>query len=760
MAFASKSLKKTFKTSKKGSGCYTCREEGHRFYECKKNPHKDIICRNCQGKGHMARDCKRKKKEKKEEGGKGYKKTLAFMSTQDTDLSNFWILDSRANHHLSGRRDLFSEFRQVDNADPVEGVSSQPVQVEGIGKIPLLCETETGEIVQIVLEEDRYTPSANVNLASLSKFLNKGAVLHGEGKRMTLQMEGENFLQGENKGTEMIIKTVKPHTYAFTANQGEQCRLWHRSFCHAGWETLAQMAKDSLVEGLPVTPEGLRKASEGLCEDCVMEKQTRKPFYPSIRESEAPLDLIHIDVCGPMQTETAGGSRYFVSFIDDYSRCAAIQLLRSKDQVKKALAAFVARIETQFEGRVKKLQSDRGKYWNKDTQAFCEQKGIIHEKTNPYSGQENGVAERLNRTLMKKARAMLLESGLDHRFWGEAVPTANFVRNRTCTTVHGKTPLEMLTGKKPQVDDLRVFGSTAYVHKPLSKRKKLDAVAENGILLGYEPRTKGYRILRQSDMKTVLISKDVTFDESEKKQPSEELWESSTRESVSPKGDGLKELGGARDLSHVSPLVSPGVGAPLTVEASVRDALEPGTTSNSDIGTEESSISEGERDEDEDVPEERTGEKGSAAPPKRVREPSRRERKPSQKYPNKDLLTANFLSEQPPEKVEPKTCEEALSRPDAELWQGALEEEFASLLENKTWEIRDVPPGAKPIPCKWTFKLKKDEHGNITRYKARLVAKGFKQKKGVDFEEVFAPVSRHVTLRTLLAMAASRDLEI
>jgi hypothetical protein len=155
---------------------------------------------------------------------------------------------------------------------------------------------------------------------------------------------------------------------------------------------------------------------------------------------------------------------------------------------------------------------------------------------------------------MKKARTMLLESGLDHRFWGEAVLTANFVRNRIGTTVHGKTPLEMLTGKKPQVDELRSFGSTAYVHKPPSKRKKLDAVAEKGILLRYEPGTKRYQILRQSDIKTVLISKDVTFDESEKKQPSEELWESSTRESVSPKGDGLEELGGARDLSRVSPL--------------------------------------------------------------------------------------------------------------------------------------------------------------------------------------------------------------
>jgi hypothetical protein len=101
-----------------------------------------------------------------------------------------------------------------------------------------------------------------------------------------------------------------------------------------------------------------------------------------------------------------------------------------------------------------------------------------------------------------------------------------------------------------------------------------------------------------------------------------------------------------------------------------------------------------------------------------------------------------------------------LSGPDSEFWQKAMDEEIVSLLENQTWTAEEVPPGVKTVPVKWVYKIKSDEHGNIERFKARVCAKGYKQTQGVDFEEVFAPVSRQPTLRTLLAVAAVQDLEV
>jgi hypothetical protein len=109
---------------------------------------------------------------------------------------------------------------------------------------------------------------------------------------------------------------------------------------------------------------------------------------------------------------------------------------------------------------------------------------------------------------------------------------------------------------------------------------------------------------------------------------------------------------------------------------------------------------------------------------------------------------------------EPSTLEEALASDQAELWQQAADDEIASLLANGTWELESVPPGVKPIPVKWVFKIKRDANGNVERYKARLVAKGFRQQEGIDFEEVFAPVSKYTTVRTTLALAAVHDQEI
>jgi hypothetical protein len=168
----------------------------------------------------------------------------------------------------------------------------------------------------------------------------------------------------------------------------------------------------------------------------------------------------------------------------------------------------------------------------------------------------------------------------------------------------------------------------------------------------------------------------------------------------------------------VSPLDSPGAGATPTGEASTREDLER----------------------------------------------SQRARKPSSKYLASEWQCANLAkgaeNEAESGKTEPETYSEAISGPDAELWAKAMEEEMASLIENKTWEVKEVPQGVKPVPVKWVFKMKRDQHGNIERYKVRVCAKGFKQTKGVDFEEVFAPVSRQVTLRTLLAVAAAKDLEV
>jgi hypothetical protein len=313
MAFASRSFKQGQGKSKKGSGCYTCGEDGHNTYEREKKEHyRNIKCYNCGKKGHMKKDCRAPKKENGESsgsgGGNGNKKTMAFTTFQGKALSKIWLLDSEATHHLSENRECFSALREVKGDVFVKGVGSEKLRVEGIGKVHLYCETEEGT-VEIILKEVKYTPSADVNLASLSKIVNKGAVLHGEGKVLELQIQGETFLRAENQDNLMVIQTIQPRSRAFVISEAEQPGLWHMWFCHAGWETLAKMVQDNLVDGLPVSAEHFRKAGKTVCEPCVLGKQTKKPFPASSWESSGPFDLIHTDVCGPLQTKIPGENR-------------------------------------------------------------------------------------------------------------------------------------------------------------------------------------------------------------------------------------------------------------------------------------------------------------------------------------------------------------------------------------------------------------------------------------------------------------------
>jgi hypothetical protein len=219
----------------------------------------------------MKKDCRAPRKEKGESsesgGGSGYKRTMAFTTSQGRDMSKIWLLDSGATHHLSGNRECFSELRELDEDEFVEGVGSERLRVEGIGKVLLYCETDEGAVA-IILEEVKYTPSADVNLASL--FLNKGVVLHGEGKVLQLQIQGETFLRAENQDDLMVIQTIQPRSRAFVISEAEQPELWHRRFCHAGWETLTRMAQENLVDGLPVSAERFRKAGKTVCEPCVL----------------------------------------------------------------------------------------------------------------------------------------------------------------------------------------------------------------------------------------------------------------------------------------------------------------------------------------------------------------------------------------------------------------------------------------------------------------------------------------------------------
>ena len=197
----------------------------------------------------------------------------------------------------------------------------------------------------------------------------------------------------------------------------------------------------------------------------VLQENTATPM-PKARERTAShlLEIVHSDVCGPMRIKSVGGAAYFATFRDDRYRWIEVHFLKSKDEVKTAFMKFQELVENQKERRIKILRTDNGLEYNgMDFTYFFEQSGIKRERTVPYTPQQNGVAERMNRTLNDMARCMVIQAGLPQTFWAEAIATAAYIRNRCPTKPLDKmTPYEAWYGSKPNVSHFRTFGSSAW----------------------------------------------------------------------------------------------------------------------------------------------------------------------------------------------------------------------------------------------------------------------------------------------------------
>ncbi|MCP3666763.1 MAG: DDE-type integrase/transposase/recombinase [Gammaproteobacteria bacterium] len=286
---------------------------------------------------------------------------------------------------------------------------------------------------------------------------------------------------------------------------------WHTRFGHLGFDNLKLLQQKNMVLGLSLNMA--EKAQ--FCDGCALGKQTNEPF-PKGQATRAKelLGIIHSDVCGPMQVSSMGGAVYFLSFIDDKSRYVHVDFLKNKSEVFQKFCEFEARVTTLTGQKIKVLRTDNGgEYTSKQFADFCAIKGITHQCTVPYTPQQNGVAERFNRTVEECARSMLQHAGLSMQFWAEAASTAVYLRNRCPTVaVEGMTPYEAWVGQKPGIKHLRVFGCRAFAYTPRVLRKKWDPVSKRSIFLGYGSRTKGFR-LWDLEKKVVFYSRSVSFDE-------------------------------------------------------------------------------------------------------------------------------------------------------------------------------------------------------------------------------------------------------
>jgi transposase InsO family protein len=572
-----------------------------------------------------------------------------------------------------------------------------------------------------MLTEVLFVPGAP-NLLSIAKAAKESATFEFSGDSCRIQ-QGQLCAEAmkSSNGLYMLGSYAKT-ALTMVATSKPTAELWHRRLAHLGYRNLAKLVRDDLIIGIKdLTPAEIEAADKTMCEPCIMGKHHRAPFESSTTKTTKRLELLHMDLSGPMPVESLGGSKYYATVLDDYSGLSIVRPIKRKTHAAEFVKESIILLETQTGERVRKVRTDNGgEYINDYLGEFFKSKGIIHETTAPYTPEQNGKAERLNRTINEKACALLADAGLEQNLWGEAVMTANYARNRSPSTGKDKTPWELMFKIKPDISHMRVFGARAYIHVPKDLRRKLDFVSERGTFIGYEPNTKGYRILL--DTGVIKASRDVIFDEDTR--GGAPAIESNKKPPAEP-APGNNGSGGYTPAAPSAGLLLPP--APAAPTPPAQDTQEPPEESSNYHETQ--------------VPVPLRSGRVSIKP--------------------KDWWVADPVSLSAADPLlEPTTWEEAMSGPYAADWLVACEEEMASLKANNTWELVELPGDAKAIPLKWVFKVKKDDNGDIARFKARLVAKGYMQREGIDYEEVFAPVGKYTTLRTLMALAAGQDLHL
>lgn len=764
-----------------------------------------VRCYNCNELGHISRECKAPKKTAE--------KVLltSFVAREPNDCDD-WFIDSGASGHMTMKRENLFDISSPSNTEVIVADNSR-MKIDCVGNIRLAVVNDRAE--NITVRSVQYVPNLCANLLSVSQMVRSGHTVTFDATGCKI-VNASNELVAKAEMNNNMFKLVRDKNAAscfpaMSAGPSNQL-LWHRRLGHPCYDKLNRLRND-LAQGFDCA--SVRNDS---CIVCLQGKQARKPFNSTGTRAKQLLEIVHSDVCGPFSVTSMGGAKYFLLFLDDFSRMVFVYMLKQKSDVTEKFIEFQRLVENQTSKRIKIFRSDNGtEFVNRRMGDIMKRSGIVHQTSAPHTPQQNGMAERMNRSLVEKARCLMFDGKLRQSFWAEAVSTAAYLINRLPSSGTLRTPFEIWTGSKPDLSNLRVFGCKALAHVPKADRKKFDSKSTDCIMLGYSETTKGYRLYDKVKRK-LITSRDVAFIED---QTGEEVIEASNSctnflsvNSVedTPAADGpineanetaaddeTLEFEAFAEIDANSP--ESNIDSPA-LEANDSDRESP-TNASSASTSELIIVSDESEHDDSDTSWRGDNENDSSSdsdssvatvidltdesffdaadnsanldetlansdpeyvPPNYrpgqyvLARPPNPER--AAKTACIDALRDTSFVVKSAEVGDPISVKAAMNRSDAHLWQAAMKSEYDSLIENCTWELSDLPQNRRPIDCKWVFKTKRDANGEIVRHKARLVIKGCAQRYGIDYAETYAPVVRYSSIRYLLSMAARFDFEI
>ncbi|GJZ53634.1 putative ribonuclease H-like domain-containing protein, partial [Tanacetum coccineum] len=388
-------------------------------------------------------------------------------------LQDHAVVDSSFSSHMTGNKAYLSDYEDYNGGFVAFGSDPKRGKITGKGKI------RTANLDF----DDVYFVYELLSLTfSFFKLLDKSQVV--------LRAPRQNGVYS------LDLKNIVPSggiTCLYANATIDESKLWHRRLGHVNFKYMYKLVKGHLVRGLPSKVF----VNDHTCVACKKGKKHKASCKAKLKRTiRKPLELLHMDLLRPVSVEIINKKKYCLVVTDDFSRFSWVFFLATKDETNEILYKFITGLENQLNHKVKIIRSDHGtEFKNHAMNEFCAKKGIKREFSVARTPQQNGVAERKNRTLIEAARTMLADSLLPIPFWAEAVNTACYVLNRVLVTKpQNKTPYELLIGKPPSISFMRPFGCPLTILNTLDPLGKFDGKSDEGYLLGYSTTSKAFRV--------------------------------------------------------------------------------------------------------------------------------------------------------------------------------------------------------------------------------------------------------------------------
>jgi Integrase core domain/GAG-pre-integrase domain len=302
------------------------------------------------------------------------------------------------------------------------------------------------------------------------------------------------------------LKHITEHTLS-TANTPLDWETWHCRFGHVSYDGLSKLLAHNLTNGFEVNESSPKPE----CITCIEAKQSEKPFSQMPNRETTAGEMTHMDLWGKYEIASINGSYYYLLMVDDTSQYTTVTFLKSKDQAVQCIKEYLTHLTVRNK-MPQAIRTDCGtEFTNADLKSWCACKGIDIQMTAPYSPSQNGVAERMNCTLVELARAMLIGAKLPEFLWEPTVEHTAYVRNRSYTSTTNKTPYEIWESSKLNISHLQEFGAPVWTLLQGQKvLRKLLPKSQQWTYIGYDDGSKSIKFYSPQSRK-ILISRNFHF---------------------------------------------------------------------------------------------------------------------------------------------------------------------------------------------------------------------------------------------------------